>query len=522
MKSLFHLFIIGILIFSSYLELKAQTSKFIIDSSLQNPWVYYAEKLCFTSDGGILLYRKISNPNFPDTRILLKTDSNFQFSWAKEIQNLPSNAEISEIGNLPGGAGYYLLGDFYNNFQSNFIAKLDLSGNILNSKSYVFGVSTASYLPSSLKFFSSGDMLLFSSDFTNMRCAVIDSSGNPINAFAFAGDSGSLKSPGMNSRVLGDSLILFTAKNDSSPVLGILSKTGNIQWAKNYHYSGLYEQPRALEYLHDSCIIIGGSFVDYNTSSSGSFLMKVDKNGNFIWKKNYASSLFTAFTIAQLIEKPNGNLICKDLFDGIFMETDAHGNVIAAKLVDGNNSKATITENGIAIVCNKFNSSNSQYNPSIHQTPLNLSNHCLFVDYYGMNTVTINNLPNVQSGIYKTTLVGSSVNLSMNTSTYSSTYNLQEVCNVNGITEEYSDKLLSIYPVPADLELNITFNSNEIINSQYSIFNIQGKKIKTGNFCTHHSKFTLPLDEFENGTYFMSITMNNNSTVPVKFMVLHP
>ncbi|MFN6039031.1 MAG: T9SS type A sorting domain-containing protein [Bacteroidota bacterium] len=521
MKVNFKQFLFLILFLLLLSKSESQISKFLIDSTSQNPWVYYAEKMCFTPDGGLLIFRKIPNQTPINTSVLIKTDANLQFVWSKELNNLPPTVEINDIGILPGNNGYYLQGDYLNGTQNDFVIKTDLSGNITFAKSFNFGITSMPYLSSSVKFFTTGEMLLFFSDFSNMRCAIIDTTGNLINSFSFSGDSSSLKSPGMNSRVLGDSLFLFTAKNDSSPALGVLSKTGNVKWVKRYYYPGLYEQPRALELLQDSCIMIGGSYVDYNTNSNGSFLMKVDKNGNFLWKKIYASAFFTGFTIAEIIEKPNGNIIAKDLFDGMFMETDANGLFLSAKIVDGNNVKSVLSKQGVAVVCNKFNTAISTYNPSIHKSDLNLINSCLFVDYNGMSTVNINNSPNIQSGFYQAQVAGTSTNENYTSSNSTENFTLQDVCSAVGTNEIYNQNNFRFYPIPTSNNLNLQINNKTYEDLNYSIFDLQGKKVKSGKLSSENSDHKISVEELEYGTYILYLTEKNSFINQCKIVVFH-
>ena len=488
-----------------------QLSRFIIENPAASPWQYYAEKISSTNDGGLLIIKATPNTltggnNFS----LIKTDSLFQVVWTKDLNGFPSQAQISEIGNLPSSNGYYIVADLNVVGFTNLIIETDLSGNITSSKNYSLGTGVP-YAKSSLKFFPNGDKLLFGSDFNSMRFAVIDTTGNLINSFSFAGDSSSIKSPGMNSRVLGDSLILFTSKYDSSAVTGVLSRTGNVIWTKRFYYPGLYEQPKALLLLSDSNILVGGSFVNANNSSNGSFIMKLDQNGNLLWKKTYSSALFTGFTINELIEKPNGNIITKDLFDGILMEVNGNGDVIKTKIIDGNNIRTALFSKGVYVICNKFNSTISSYNPSIHKSELDLNNACLFVDYSGMNSNQISTLPNIQTN-YFISPVNSTMN-SLNITSFNSnlSYILNDVCsNVGFMGSNSIINKIQVFPNPTKEYVNITFENFESSEINYSIDDIQGEKISEGVIILNGGNTSLNLKNITPGFYSISLYSGKN------------
>ena len=76
-----------------------------------------------------------------------------------------------------------------------------------------------------------------------------------------------------------------------------------------------------------------------------------------------------------------------------------------------------------------------------------------------------------------------------------------------GIIENKSNALL-VYPNPAKNLLHFDVNIN---NTTVQIFDVTGKTLQTTN--NNSTKFTVSLDNFDNGIYFYSITDNNNTII---------
>lgn len=100
----------------------------------------------------------------------------------------------------------------------------------------------------------------------------------------------------------------------------------------------------------------------------------------------------------------------------------------------------------------------------------------------------------------------------------SSLYFLVEI-DMSGasISEKEDADLLSIYPVPSSNEINLTSNSNEIIE-QVDIFTLSGQLVTT-NLFENSKKVTLNLSKLDAGQYQLNIYLSNGQLV--KKTILH-
>ena len=84
---------------------------------------------------------------------------------------------------------------------------------------------------------------------------------------------------------------------------------------------------------------------------------------------------------------------------------------------------------------------------------------------------------------------------------------INDIAIATGIIENKSNALL-VYPNPAKNLLHFDVNIN---NTTVQIFDVTGKTLQTTN--NNSTKFTVSLDNFDNGIYFYSITDNNNTII---------
>jgi gliding motility-associated-like protein len=125
-----------------------------------------------------------------------------------------------------------------------------------------------------------------------------------------------------------------------------IDESGNLQWLKSFGGSGLDNLLNAV-YLPDSSFIMAGnsSSTDGDAGGTGDiqgWLLKLDKNGNVIWKKTYGSTATDNFL--WITATPDGNFIAcgqtnrsdaTNKSDVWVVKVDPSGNVIWDKTYGG-------------------------------------------------------------------------------------------------------------------------------------------------------------------------------------------
>ena len=89
------------------------------------------------------------------------------------------------------------------------------------------------------------------------------------------------------------------------------------------------------------------------------------------------------------------------------------------------------------------------------------------------------------------------------------TYILHSV-NGNGIDKKYeTDDIITVYPIPASNNLNITIDNKNSVEIPISLYNILGERVYT----TKNSKnnLVIPLDKISDGVYFLTIKTDNRN-----------
>tara|TARA_Y100000991_G_scaffold72507_1_gene54537 strand:- start:29379 stop:31142 length:1764 start_codon:yes stop_codon:yes gene_type:complete len=80
---------------------------------------------------------------------------------------------------------------------------------------------------------------------------------------------------------------------------------------------------------------------------------------------------------------------------------------------------------------------------------------------------------------------------------------------------EFSENSISIFPNPADNYLQINYQN--IMPKLYSIFDVNGRKIQSGNFINEND-LTIDVRELEKGMYFISIGLSGE-LITLKFLI---
>ncbi|MCD6013258.1 MAG: Secretion system C-terminal sorting domain [Flavipsychrobacter sp.] len=85
------------------------------------------------------------------------------------------------------------------------------------------------------------------------------------------------------------------------------------------------------------------------------------------------------------------------------------------------------------------------------------------------------------------------------------------IAGTNGVEDVQEEKGISVYPIPANTELNITTENNLNGIEKVSIHDLQGKEMLTLHQSANNSKMTIPVDELANGTYILQLRTNNGN-----------
>ena len=88
--------------------------------------------------------------------------------------------------------------------------------------------------------------------------------------------------------ILGASVTVFPTPYTEALTVMRLSKNGNILWSKNY-YGPLRFTPEKIMQLSDGNFIVSGLRA-ITSLNCRPFIMKIDGNGQVLWEKSYAKT----------------------------------------------------------------------------------------------------------------------------------------------------------------------------------------------------------------------------------------
>jgi len=119
--------------------------------------------------------------------------------------------------------------------------------------------------------------------------------------------------------------------DDSKMMLLKLDYLGNLQWLKYPADTNINISPKKLVQTKDSGFVILGR----QYQQVGAFLLKTDKNGNFLWRKNYPDTAVSEPDLYDFTKTlDNGFILCGDFFayksltvTGYLIKTDSAGNI---------------------------------------------------------------------------------------------------------------------------------------------------------------------------------------------------
>jgi hypothetical protein len=490
------------LIFLNCVKLFPQfTGKFVYDNPASSQWEFYAKKIKPCADGGALYIHQVSGVN---SFLLIKTDSLFAMQWAQEILTLPSTAFIQDIGEIPSG-GYYVYASDNNNSSSGteaeYLIKLSQSGSLAWSKQYDVPFS-GMYAGSSIKFFPTGEFLMMISTYGYAGYIVIDPNGNVLQGEGIIADASSSKNPGFDAVIVNDSIFVAIMKTTSDNYFFSMSKTGNLQWAKRYTVSSpfVYHQPRAIRKMSDSNLVVSGMYSD-SVNATG-FLLKMDLNGNILWRKLYSSALFSGLSLDGIAEKANGNILLKDYYNTLVLETTANGNVVTGRIVDGNNIELGLASPKMVFACNRFDVTAGTFVPGLYKNADDLDNECALINYNGVVASNPPYTPVITNPITRFVIPSSSGdgNVLVYPSNY--TYTLADACPGVGMHEYTATDILLLYPDPANDVINISVTSpSAIAGCTIQLCDLNGRILISEKPELNSGSIQLPVSRFSNGVY---------------------
>ncbi len=166
----------------------------------------------------------------------------------------------------------------------------------------------------------------------------------------------------------------LTASGESDIFILKLDKLGNFIWARSMGGVKL-DSPYSMDLDSDGNIYIVGEYADSvdfdpgpkayflkSTGNSDAFIVKLNKNGQFVWAKSWGGLFFDS--ASSICVDPSGNILIAGAFvstvdfdsgpgvfnlisygfsDGFITKIDPHGNFIWAKSLQGTSSFSSIT-----------------------------------------------------------------------------------------------------------------------------------------------------------------------------------
>ena len=269
---------------------------------------------------------------------LMKIDPEGNLLWNKTYGGTDDDRGQKLVQTQDGGfamAGFSKSsdGDASNNegFHDNWLVKTDNSGNFIWEKSYGFAGNDHAYalvetqdngffMAGSLDAISSGGLGNTSKSSNNSKavlhaggeywCHKLDAQGNVEWQRFFGGTSddrafGTIQANDGGYIVTGlsesNDLDITNNRGNYDYWVIKLNSTGDILWEKSFGGTGIDQSRSVVKTEDNGYIIAGNSFsedidVEGNYGSSDFWLVKIDDNGNTVWKKNYGGFDFDLAT----------------------------------------------------------------------------------------------------------------------------------------------------------------------------------------------------------------------------------
>jgi hypothetical protein len=282
-----------------------------------------------TSSGGYIIAGYSTAYSIGSTDIvLIRTDNSGAVIWSNTFgNNVNANADDvpSDVVEIPGGAGYYVAGQFWNqgnNTYEVYILKTDTNGTRLWSRTmFNGGYDKGTHVEND----GTGGCFLVGWMGNSSRGYLghLDGNGTALWQYAFTYATGAwvLES---GRRTADGGMICGGYDNEQGTYEMFLMKTdatGAIQWQRGYAMASTYN------FCYDICITSDNGYV-LAGGSAGINLVKVNSSGNIQWANTYTGAFPRAYSIMQCTDL-GFIVLANDVSNFQYlMKTDSTGNVL--------------------------------------------------------------------------------------------------------------------------------------------------------------------------------------------------
>jgi hypothetical protein len=419
-------------------------------------YVTYGIDAVQTHDGGYIMTAWGSSAGH---LILAKTNNAGDSLWCKYYKGMgPTRGycvrQTPDHGYIVGG----LTGDADTTFYSDFLMKMDSTGNILWSKSYGGAQS------------------------------------DQVNSLELTSDKGFILAGATNSFNAGSSDI-YIVKTDS---------VGDTIWSRRYG-GALVDYATSIIQCNDKGYVITGQTNSFGVGLFDVYLIKIDEWGNLLWSKTYGGP---GYDYGNCVKQTNdkGYIITGESYglDGeLLIKTDSMGNVSWSKVLVNTKGLAveTVSDGGFLIA-------GSSQKPSSDMEVLLLKTDSLGNSDCGEINVTLQTtIPATQMFLTQTVVTSISSQVYHYPTLYSDWGKDTTLCTSIGIKVMQVTALVNIFPNPATNNLTIETTQKATIE----IINLQGQIIKT--LQTTEDKTQVDVSALAGGVYIIKLNTVEGSVV---------
>ncbi len=279
-----------------------------------------------------------------------------------------------------------------------------------------------------------------------------------------------------------------------------LDSTGNLQWHKMFSSPEVYDIAWSVRQTNDSGYIVAGQTQDTIGYGMDGLLLKLDKDGNIEWQRNYESGQGDALQTVE--QTQDGGYIAGGLWSygsahngGVIIKTDKNGYIEWQKIYPDINSIKTIVQ---TIDTGYVFGSSASVD---HNGSGSVDYIVIKTDIYGN---TVRELENTNVGVYDASLIPKTFNVSMfspdlyiiNTNSFAVNTNVTprnawvSTLAKGEITSPLLFKLEQNYPNPFNPTTTISFTIPSKSFVSLKIFDALGREVST-----------LINEELSSGTY---------------------
>jgi hypothetical protein len=292
-----------------------------------------------TTDGGMLVGGNYWDLNWSNAApFITKIDASGQLTWSKYITSdfQGGTFKLKVCGQSADG-GYFALMEETNT--NNFaLVHFDAVGNVNWSKAYHPSTLLLSgYDRHHVAQAPNGDYLLNFSFMENLLLLRTDNSGNLRWGKTVLGDTAYGKCPGFDCAIDGSGNTLLTGKRNNDRMLVYIDQAGTVLWSKMFTDGG-YTHLKKIKAMPNGDFLCSGFFLHPVNGNQIGLLMRIDNNGNTLWRMHYTYqqgfSLFgEGLSFTDFDVMPNGDiqLVSTGFYNPVFVHTDANGYLLESR-----------------------------------------------------------------------------------------------------------------------------------------------------------------------------------------------